>query len=182
MNQLAEGLLSIARGDDAPVRRSAEFVDVPTVVREVTAEMQLLFEDKDLLLSVDVPQMNISVQADPDGIRRILAVLLDNALKYSSHGDSVRVAVRQGKEDVNVEVSDTGCGIPAESLTRVFDRFYRVDSSRDRQTGGYGLGLAIAQQIARAHRGQIVATSVVGEGSTFRLTLPLAHVSEPTRG
>lgn len=172
MNHLAEGLLSIARSD-APARRSAELVDVPAIVREVAVEMRLLFEDKDLLFTVDVPETGISIQADPDGIRRILAVLLDNALKYSFPGDAVNVSVQQGTEEVIVEVADTGCGIPAESLTRIFDRFYRVDSSRDRKTGGYGLGLAIAQQIARTHHGQIFASSVVGKGSSFRLELPL---------
>lgn len=173
MNELAEGLLSIARGDDSPTRQGVERVDFPSLVRDVVAEMQPLFEDKDLRLHVDVPPENIAVRADPDGIRRILAILLDNALKYSSPGGSVTVAVRQREMDVTLEVSDTGCGIPAESLTRIFDRFYRVDSSRDRKSGGYGLGLAIAQQIARSHKGHLVASSVVGEGSTFRLTLPL---------
>lgn len=181
MNQLAEGLLSIARSDDTHKRQSAELIDVPTIVAEVAAEMHLLFEDKDIVLTMEVPEAKISIKGDPDGIRRILAVLLDNALKYSSHGDSVKVSVHQGIEDVSVEVADTGCGIPGEALPRIFDRFYRVDSSRDRKTGGYGLGLAIAQQIARAHQGLIVATSVVGEGSIFRFTLPLALPAEPAR-
>lgn len=173
MKQLTEGLLSVARGDASPVRQSPERFDFPSVVRQIAAEMQPLFEDKDLRLTVDVPPARIAIHGDPDGIRRIMAILMDNALKYTSPGGTVNVAVRLRSEDVSVEVSDTGCGISAESLVRVFDRFYRVDSSRDRQNGGYGLGLAIAHQIAQAHRGRIIASSVVGQGSTFCLTLPL---------
>lgn len=174
MNQLAESLLSIARGEDSLTPQTVERVDFPSLVCEVAGEMEPLFEDKDLCLSVHVPPTAIAaLHVDADGIRRILAILLDNSLKYSSPGGSVTITVCQEREEVSLEVADTGCGIPTESLTRIFDRFYRVDSSRDRKSGGYGLGLAIAQQIARTHRGRIVASSVVGEGSTFRLTLPL---------
>jgi signal transduction histidine kinase len=76
-----------------------------------------------------------------------------------------------------LEISDTGCGIPQESLARIFDRFYRVDSSRNQQTGGYGLGLAIAQQIAHAHNGRIAASSIPGEGTTMHLSLPKNSIS-----
>ena len=173
MNQLAEGLLSIARGDYAPARQRMERVDFGALVRGMAAEMQPLFDDKDLRLDVSVPSKPIPIQADPDGLRRVLAILLDNALKYSYPGGEVALTVENGAEGPALAVSDTGCGIPPESLTRIFDRFYRVDSSRDRKTGGYGLGLSIAQQIARSHQGQIVAESIVGQRQPcFRLKLP----------
>lgn len=175
MNHLAENLLSIARGEDSLAPQRMEKLDFSSLVRNVAVEMEPLFEDKDLRLSVDLPPNEMPVRIDPDGIRRIVAILLDNSLKYSSPGGSVTVTVCEAMGEVVLEVSDTGCGIAAESLPRIFDRFYRVDSSRDRKSGGYGLGLAIAKQIARAHRGEIVAASVLGEGSTFRLTLPSTH-------
>lgn len=178
MKQLAEGLLLVARGDGAAATQNVEVVDFPSLVSDVVSEMRPLFEDKDLVLKIDIPSARIPIQVDSDGIRRIVAILLDNALKYTSKGSVTVTIVHQKTNDVSLEVSDTGCGIPAESLTMIFDRFYRVDSSRDRQTGGYGLGLAIAQQIAQAHQGQIIATSVVGQGSKFRLTLPLVPASE----
>jgi signal transduction histidine kinase len=149
-----------------------ERVDFGALVRGMAAEMQPLFDDKDLRLNVSVPSKPIPILADPDGLRRVLAILLDNALKYSYPGGEVALTVESGAEGLALAVSDTGCGIPPESLTRIFDRFYRVDSSRDRKTGGYGLGLSIAQQIARSHQGQIVAESIVGQGSCFRLKLP----------
>ncbi len=172
MNQLAEDLLSIARGDHAPARQTVERVDFISLVRGVTTEMQPLFEDKDLHLDVNLPSKAVSIHAEADGLRRIVAILLDNALKYSHTGGTVALTVEEDSQGLIMAVSDTGSGIPPESLNRIFDRFYRVDASRDRKSGGYGLGLAIAQQIARAHQGHIVASSVVGRGSSFRLTLP----------
>ena len=172
MNKLAEGLVSIARGDLSPARQDRERVDFTALVREVADEMRPLFDDKDLRFDVDTPPNAILVRVDADGLRRVIAILLDNALKYSSSGGRVSLLVQSNSESITTDVSDTGCGIPAESLGRIFDRFYRVDPSRDRKSGGYGLGLAIAQQIASAHQGQVDATSVVGEGSRFRLTLP----------
>lgn len=172
MNQLAEGLLSIARGDHGPARQTVEPVDFISLVRGVTTEMQPLFEDKDLRLDVNLPSNVVSIHAEADGLRRIVAILLDNALKYSHTGGTVALTVEEDSQGLTMVVSDTGSGIPPEALNRIFDRFYRVDPSRDRKSGGYGLGLAIAQQIARAHRGHIVASSVVGRGSSFRLTLP----------
>jgi len=172
MNRLAEGLLSIARGDLSPNRQDLERIDFRSLVSSVADEMRPLFDDRDLRLEVDVPPKVISIQADQDSLRRLLAILLDNALKYSYPGGQVTLTVQDGADGITMDVSDTGSGIPAEALTRIFDRFYRVDSSRDRKSGGYGLGLAIAQQIARAHQGQIVASSTVGEGSRFRLLLP----------
>lgn len=171
MNQLVEGLLEVARGDDSVSTNLVDNVDFSAIVYEVTTEMQSLFEDRRLRLITDFPSEHVTVQGDSDGLRRIAAVLLDNALKYSLVGGTVTVVLSHDSDSVTFEVSDTGVGIPVESLTRIFDRFYRVDSSRDRKSGGYGLGLAIAQQIARAHGGHIEATSVEGQGSTFRLTL-----------
>lgn len=174
MNQLAEDLLSIARGHHSAPRQSMERVDLTSLVHGLAAEMQPLFDDKDLHFDIKLPPLVRPVQADADSLRRLLAILLDNALKYSYPGGTVTLTVHDDAQGLILEVSDTGCGIPAESLTRIFDRFYRVDSSRDRKSGGYGLGLAIAQQIARAHQGQIVAFSVEGKGSSFRLMLPAA--------
>jgi heavy metal sensor kinase len=184
MNQLAEGLLSIARGDQSHPRLQMTAVDFNTLVREVVAEMEPLFTDRDLVLKLHAPKTAIVLFSDEDGLRRILAILLDNALKYSSLGGTVAVVITEQPDALVLEVTDTGCGIPAESLALIFDRFYRVDPSRDRKSGGYGLGLAIAQQIARAHHGQIEATSTLGKGSTFRLTLPPSdqtQTSSPTQ-
>jgi heavy metal sensor kinase len=173
MNQLAESLLAMARGEHPCPSPVFARVDLASLVRGLAAEMQPLFAERKLELQVDVPAAAVYFDADAEGLRRLLAVLLDNALKYTQDG-KVSVALRESEGGYALTVSDTGPGIPEEALDRIFDRFFRVDPSRDRQTGGHGLGLAIARQIARAHHGQLEASSVEGEGSTFRLSLPKA--------
>lgn len=101
-----------------------------------------------------------------------MGALLDNALKYTKRRGNVSLRLEETNDGVELEIPDTGCGIPQESLHRVFDRFYRAESSRDPETGGYGLGLSIAQQIARSHLGRLEVSSVLNEGSSFRLHLP----------
>jgi two-component system phosphate regulon sensor histidine kinase PhoR len=110
-------------------------------------------------------------------IDQVIANLLDNAIKYTERGG---VRVRIGREGALVwcEVTDTGTGIPAEDLPRVFERFYRVDKARSREKGGTGLGLAIVKHIMALHNGRVVVESVVGRGSTFRFELP-ASVEVP---
>src|SRR5439155_17319815 len=113
------------------------------------------------------------VRANMAGFKRVLSTRFENALKYTAPTGRVNVSVlQQGSEQV-MEVADTGCGIPPELLPHIFDRFYRVDSSRDRRSGGYGLGLAIAQQIAHFHNSEIEVESVAGKGSCFRLRLAM---------
>jgi two-component system heavy metal sensor histidine kinase CusS len=174
MNQLAESLLAIARGEPRCPPQVFTRVELASLVRGISAEMQPLFAERNLELQVDVPAGPAYFDADADGLRRLLVVLLDNALKYTQVDGKVTVVLQESSDGYSVAVSDTGPGIPHDALSRIFDRFFRVDPSRDRQTGGHGLGLAIARQIARAHHGQLEASSVVGEGSTFRLSLPKA--------
>jgi two-component system, OmpR family, phosphate regulon sensor histidine kinase PhoR len=101
--------------------------------------------------------------------------LLDNAVKYSADGQTVRVsAVSEGAEVV-IGVRDQGCGISREHLPRIFERFYRVDKARSRKLGGTGLGLAIVKHIAQVHRGAATVESVIGQGSTFSIRLPICR-------
>src|SRR5207302_9068737 len=111
------------------------------------------------------------VVADRVRLMQVLANLLDNAVKYTERG---RVTVTVGARDGRAwcEVRDTGPGIPAADLARVFERFYRVDKARSREKGGTGLGLAIVKHIAQVHGGQVSVTSTVGQGSTFTLHIP----------
>jgi|688.fasta_scaffold243507_2 signal transduction histidine kinase len=107
-----------------------------------------------------------------DSKARLLSNLLENALRYTEEQGEVDVSLSITDKGTKITVRDTGIGIPAESLPRVFDRFFRVDKSRSRQSGGTGLGLAIAKAITDAHSGTIAVNSVLGEGSTFTVTLP----------
>jgi signal transduction histidine kinase len=171
MTGLTESLLALARGDAASVGTLAP-VDIASLVRGVIGEMKPMFEQKDIELRIDLPMSPAFVHGDDNGLRRVAVILLDNAWKYTPPRGTISVSLHDHTSTIGLEVRDTGCGIPREFLPRVFDPFYRVDASRDRRTGGYGLGLAIAKQIATAHRGTIEASSVFGEGTTLRVQLP----------
>jgi two-component system phosphate regulon sensor histidine kinase PhoR len=111
---------------------------------------------------------------DPDQLRQILANLLDNALKYTEPGGRVTVSAEPWEGGVRVTVQDTGVGIPAEHLPRLFERFYRVDKARAREAGGTGLGLSIVKHLVEAHGGEVSVESKRPGGSSFRFTLPAA--------
>ena len=114
----------------------------------------------------------MEVSGDSFKLAQVIYNVIDNAIKYTPRGGSVRVDLfRQGKKAV-IRISDTGIGIPAEDLPHIFDRFYRVDKARSRETGGTGLGLSIVKQIVLMHDGDITASSVENEGTTFTIELP----------
>jgi two-component system phosphate regulon sensor histidine kinase PhoR len=114
------------------------------------------------------------IVADEEAIRQIFDNLIDNAIKYTPDGGSVRIACREEGPDIIVEVADTGLGIPRDDLPRIFERFYRVDKARSRELGGTGLGLSIVKHLVQSIGGQIDVTSRVGTGSEFTVRLPKA--------
>jgi two-component system phosphate regulon sensor histidine kinase PhoR len=123
----------------------------------------------------------VQVIGDADRLKQLFLNLMDNAIKYTSSGGAVTLSFAREGDWVRVAVADTGVGIPAQDLPRIFDRFYRVDKARSREKGGTGLGLAICRWIADAHGGRIEAQSEVGKGSTFTVWLPTAKPNEPIR-
>lgn len=104
-------------------------------------------------------------------LRRLLNILLDNAIKYTPELGTIDVCLERVNARLELKVRDSGIGIPADALSRIFDRFYKVDESRNREDGSSGLGLAIAKWIVEAHYGSIQVSSVVNEGSTFTVTM-----------
>jgi signal transduction histidine kinase len=120
------------------------------------------------------------VEADPDRIRQVLLILLDNAIKHTPAGGQVTVQVRQHGADAILEVVDTGTGIPAEHLPRIFDRFYRADLARSRAEGGTGLGLAIAKALVEAHSGTLTLASTFGIGTRATIRLRLEGTTHRT--
>jgi signal transduction histidine kinase len=161
----------------------ARSVSMQQLVTTTTAAMDPRYRAKGVALESKLPTKLPAVWADPDRLGQVLANLLDNALRHSHHGDSVVVTARDTHDDVTVAVSDTGDGIPHEHLTRLFDRFYRVDAARDREHGGAGIGLAIAKAFVEAHGGSIKADSGgPGAGSTFTFSLPRRAASPVPSG
>jgi two-component system phosphate regulon sensor histidine kinase PhoR len=156
-----------------PVRASELLLAVEEVFRPRAAE-------KGIVLEVQPASADLVMRGDRKLLEQVLANLVDNAVKYTEAGG--RVTLRAAREDGSAvfRVADTGCGIPAADLERVFERFFRVDRARSRRLGGTGLGLAIVKHIVLLHGGQVRVASRVGEGSEFRVTLPLG--GGPLRG
>jgi signal transduction histidine kinase len=114
------------------------------------------------------------VRGDREQLRQVIVILLDNAVRYTADGGRVHVQARRDGSNALVTVHDTGIGIGEQELSRVFERFYRADEARNRQSGGAGLGLAIARELVSRHGGKISVESTEGAGSTFTVQLPLA--------
>ena len=172
MKQLIEQLLALARNDARQSKTRFGLVDVARMTRDTMVELQLQAERKDLDLVSNIEEGEIFTYGDHTQMRRLLLLLLDNALKYTEAGKvSVTLAVRD--RNILLEVSDTGIGIESFAIPKIFNRFWRVDQVRSRVEGGNGLGLALASQIAAQHKATIAVTSQFGSGSTFLVTLPL---------
>lgn len=172
MSILVNNLLFLARHEGLLAPEALKEVDLVYLLWELADSQTEQITAQNLKFATDLPEQPVRVRADPDLLRQAIYNLLSNAHKYTQSGGIQLRLFTQARCAV-IQVADSGIGIPAADLPHVFERFYRVDVARSRATGGLGLGLAIAQQIVQAHGGQIIATSVVGQGSTFQIELPL---------
>jgi len=171
---LIEDLLDLAAVEQGEARVELGSVRLGEVVWQAESVVRAAAAEKGLAVQVDLPPTLPQVRADRDRLAQVLINLLDNAVKFTPPGGRVGVAAGSSDGLVTIAVSDTGVGIPPADLPRIFERFYRVDRSRDRREGGTGLGLAIAKHLTTAMGGQIEVTSRPGAGSTFRVTLRAA--------
>lgn len=172
VSALIEDLMSLARSGTGAEALRFTRVELCELVRRVCAQGQTLAESRNIEWSQTIPPSEVWVEADPDAVRRLLVILIDNAVKYTAEHGSVRVLMSNSGADACVEVQDSGIGIAEADLPHIFERFYRTDSARSRDSGGAGLGLAIADWIAKAHHGEITAKSELARGSSFCLRLP----------
>ena len=170
MKELVERLLFLARHDKKTLMLEMEVFDPLEVMSEVHREAKLLSPVHRFELS---PAQNARVNADKGMLKQLMRILVDNAIKYTPDGGSITLGVRRDSRTCYLSVTDTGAGISAEDLPKVFDRFYRCDEARKSQTSGHGLGLSIARIIVAAHGGHLKVRSKVGAGTTFTACLPL---------
>ncbi|MGB9802737.1 two-component system histidine kinase PnpS [Desulfofundulus sp.] len=173
--RLVDDLLDLSKIEERRVVHRWQRVDMVDVISRVASLFRSQAKEKELTLSLEVPRDLPGVYGDPDMLAQVLINLLDNAIKYTPRRGSVTIRAMVLEGELRVEVEDTGIGIPAESLPRIFERFYRVDKARSRELGGFGIGLAIVKHIIRAHGGKIAVESTPGRGSSFYFTLPLAE-------
>jgi two-component system phosphate regulon sensor histidine kinase PhoR len=163
-------LSRIERGaEDHSIERGLE--SLGEVLRSAVEMCQRKADDKTVRLVVDCPD-DLSVRINGPLVEQAVMNLVDNAVKYSEPGSSVSIEGSRRNGGVFIRVRDTGCGIAAQHLPRLFERFYRVDKARSRELGGTGLGLAIVKHIVAAHQGSVDVESAVGRGSTFTVRLP----------
>jgi heavy metal sensor kinase len=170
MSILVERLLHLARNDSTIQPVKFEALDLSTLVKDVAESFRPVAEEKGLQLIDTLPDEGLAIHGDSDGLIRLFFNLIDNAIKYTNHGVITVSAHLQDNHWLDVRISDTGAGIAAEHLSRIFERFYRADESRS--SDGYGLGLAIAHDIAIEHGGTIFVESEIGEGTTFVVRFP----------
>ncbi len=173
MRSLIDQLLFLSRQDRPLNLESLDAIDLVALVQSIVDELMPSAIRQSIEIRVQSSKSMILIKADRDLIKQAIVNLVSNALKYTSAGGSVEIHSFTQATRAVVEVRDTGIGIPEADLPHVFERFYRVDTMRTRETGGFGLGLAIAKQIIEAHRGRITVASKLGYGSTFRLELPI---------
>lgn len=177
MSRLVSDLLFLARHEGLLASENLRRVELNGLVRGLADDWKLEAEAHQLKLDSQQPDTSIFVSADVNLLRQAIANLLSNACRYTPPGGTIHFNLMPSQnQQAIILVQDTGIGIPSEAIPHLFERFYRVDPKRSKASGGLGLGLAIAQQVIQAHRGQICVHSSVGEGTTFQITLPVATI------
>jgi heavy metal sensor kinase len=171
MRPLVDSLLTLARADSGAMALRPERCDLAAIVRECAELVQPLAAEREVRVDLDLQPAELT--GDAFRLTQVVANLLTNAILYNRRQGGVKVELRSDRHEALMTVSDTGVGIAPEHLPRVFERFFRVDASRSRESGGAGLGLSICKSIVEAHGGSIGATSEVGVGTTFTVRLPV---------
>ncbi len=172
MNRLTEDLLALASVESPDYKLARQPIRASALVHDATESLGGLVVDSGVELEC-AGAPDVTVMADADAMNQVFGNLIENALKYGKAGKLIRVGGRLLEHDVEFFVQDFGPGIASEHLDRIFERFYRVDKARSRESGGTGLGLAIVKHIIQAHGGNIRAESELGAGAAFYFTLPL---------
>jgi len=180
LRRLVEDLLELARFDSGQLRIARERVDLQALLRSLVERLSVRAVEAQVDLSFDLGRPTIII-GDGDRLAQVFTNLVDNAIKHTQPGGKVRVWGEHAGGWISIHVDDSGSGIPADELSRIFERFYQLDKARaggdDR---GAGLGLAIAREIVDSHGGRLTAQSEVGRGSRFTVQLPVARPDDKT--
>ena len=173
LSSLVTDLMTISRLDANPTKNLLEIVDLTSILKGSIINLQNICNDKNVTLTVQLPDHKVSVRADPQELSQLFDNLIDNAIKYTPSLGNVNIGLTVDEKQAVIIIKDTGIGIDNKSQERIFERFYRVDKARSRELGGTGLGLSIAKNIVNKHQGEISVKSRVKHGTTFTVVLPL---------
>ena len=172
MNRIVEDLLQLSNMDyDKTVWDKLEF-PINSLIDDTLVKLKMTFEDKNQNVSVDIDEDLPLVYADKDGIQQVLLNIIFNSIKYTDNGGNIDISSFLKDDKVIVRIKDDGIGIPESDQMRIFERFYRVDKGRARQSGGSGLGLSIAKQIIEGQGGDLVLESEYEKGTQVDIAIP----------
>ena len=171
MSKLVSQLLTIAQSDNNKIVFEKKLFDLSALCAEIIDLMVDVAKDKNITLNGEI-ESGINYEGDEEKLKQAIRILVDNAIKYTPSGGRVDLILKDGIRFVSVSVKDTGVGLSPEDQKKIFSRFYRVDDARNRESGGFGLGLNIADMAVKHHGGRIKLQSVPDEGSTFTIILP----------
>jgi signal transduction histidine kinase len=184
LSRMVHKLLDLSRLESGDISMSWNSVDLAALLHSCADRFSLLAGHRDITLYTDMPD-ETQIIGDGDRLLQVFTNLIDNAIKYTSDDGRVTLSLKEMADTVSISIADTGIGIPEADLSRIFERFYRVDKSRSRDAGGQststGLGLAIAAEIVRAHGGRIEVESILDVGTRFTVTLPIRPSGSETR-
>ena len=172
---LVNDLQELSLAETGELKLTYQMEDIGELIKQTVASVQAQTKTKGITVSIDLPDKPLLVNIDSHRISEALRNLLVNAVAHTTRGDTITVAVKQWDDYLEVVMTDTGEGIPDVDLPNIFERFYRVDKSRARATGGTGLGLTIAKRLVEAHGGEIDVRSELGKGSRYSFTLPIRY-------
>ena len=177
LQRLVDNLLDLATVENSEHAIPKAPLDLASMLYDVSDEMSVVAQQAGLEFQTDIPEHLPTISANADQMKILIRNLIDNAIKYTQRGGKISLTANSPRGEIEIQVTDTGIGIPAEALPHIFERFYRVDAahSRDtsRATSSTGLGLALVQRIAQSHGGRAEVSSWIGKGSTFTVRLPI---------
>jgi len=172
LNNIVNELLSLVDLDKNKLILNYQTTYLNYILEKIVEQLRPLAKEKNIKLILEEKD-RIQLKIDKDKIKQAIINIIHNGIKYSDNGGRVKISIYSEKDNAVIKVSDSGYGIPKESIPYIFDRFYRVDKARSRRTGGTGLGLSISKQIINMHHGTIEVKSRVGKGTTFYIKIPL---------
>ena len=173
MARLVSDLLQLSRMDHKKNNFNSSRFDIDNLIKDIVNKLDISFKEKNHIIKMGLCDKNIIINGDKDRIEQVIQNILTNAIKYTPNNGIVSINIREENEQAMISIKDNGIGIPEKDVSRIFERFYRVDKARSRDMGGTGLGLSIAKHIIEQHGGDISVKSEVGKGTEFKIKLPV---------
>ena len=171
MSELVNEMLSLAKLDTDENTLVLSSINISKIIESMILQFDsIIYENGNLYTKID---NDIFITGDKESLKKLFSIIMDNAIKHTNNKGSIHVNLVLDKNTVKLSIKNTGKGISSEHIEKIFERFYRVDSSRVRETGGYGLGLSIAKSIVEQHKGNIYAKSTVDKDTTFFVEFPI---------